>query len=121
MSGPPGVARTSDHRRNQERRDQRVRTETLIRYANTLLDAAGLDRSASWVSRAVRDYARHGVGRVLFGLWFTDRLGLTDVQRDNAELAFVLAYADPTGEAAVRNVMRRTRRRDGGAVVPRTG
>lgn len=77
-----------------------------MRYTATLLDTIGVDRSPSWISRAVRDYERRGVRSCTYGTWLTDRLSLTSAQRRRAEVAYLLSYADPTGEAAVRNVMR---------------
>lgn len=95
------------HRRNHERRTS---AEALIRYTHTLLDAVGTDRSPSWVARAVRDYERRGLRSCTYGTWLTDRLNLTAIQRHRSEVAYLLGYADPTGEAAVNNVMKGTTR-----------
>ncbi len=87
------------------------RPETLAADAGRLLDACGVARSRSWVSRTVRAY----VDRVAhtgypFGAWLLAQVELNAEQRRRAladpETASMLCYADPTGEAAVRNVMR---------------
>lgn len=101
------LAAPTSQRRNHERRDprQQARTEALIRFSNELLDRIGANRSASWVSRTVRAYShgRHG----LFGTFLLDRLEVSNERREtDPELAYLLAYSDPTGETAVRNVMR---------------
>lgn len=81
-----------------------VTRETLIRDAHRLLDARGIQRSASWVRRVVSRYVRSEV-RPPFG----DHLG---AELDTPRLAHgdsgdrrLLGYRDPTAEAAIRNVM----------------
>lgn len=106
-----GTIALPSHRRIQERRDQRtqVKTEALVRFANDLMDRIGANRSQSWVSRQVRNYVKSGRG--LFGPYLLKRLQISDERRErDPELAYLLAYADPTGETAVRNVMREQRR-----------
>lgn len=85
-------------------------TETLIRYANQVLDTTGVNRSPSWVSRTVRSFQQHASGRMRFGTWLVNRLQLNTEQRialrSNPDIAYLMTYVDPTGETAVRNVMR---------------
>lgn len=76
-----------------------------------LLDACGLAVRANWISRTVRDYLRHSQWHgIPFGAYLLARVQLNAEQRRRAmtdpELANLLSYSDPTGETAVRNVMR---------------
>jgi hypothetical protein len=84
----------------------------LARDAGLLLDATGIVRSRAWISRAVRAYLDAPL-RVPFGLYLVTRIELNDFQRkalaERADLRYLLTYADPTGEAAIRNVTREQR------------
>jgi len=102
-------------RRVHERRDSESATpETLTRDAHRLLAACGVERAASWVKRTVRDYTSHVGDAFPFGAYLLNRVELNSEQRRvalaNSELASFLNYADPTGETAVRNVMKEVRR-----------
>lgn len=101
-----GLPALEGHWRQEKRQSEGIAADTLIRYAHSLLESVGVERSPSWVSRTVRDYVRHGLGRCLFGEWLTDRLDLSAHQRERSEVAYLLGYADPTGETAARNVDR---------------
>lgn len=83
--------------------------ETLIRDTHTLLEAAGIHRSPNWVTKTVRSYLRSTVRGLPFGQVLAAELQLTIQQRaqlaSRSELRYVLEYRDPTGEAAVRNVL----------------
>jgi len=85
-------------------------TEGLSRDAGRLLAACGVERSRAWVSRTVRDYTSHVSDAYPFGAYLLNRVELNADQRRvalaNPEMACFLNYADPTGETAVRNVMR---------------
>ena len=85
-------------------------TEGLSREAGRLLAACGVERSRAWVSRIVRDYLSSISTGYPFGAYLLNRVELNSEQRRvalaNSELASFLNYADPTGETAVRNVMR---------------
>jgi len=70
--------------------------EILIREAHSLLAARGIKAGNSKITRAVRDYLRSG--NTTFEEWILSAL--------HADWARVIAYRDPTGEAAVRNVRR---------------
>lgn len=88
------------------------RPEELAREAGRLLAACGVDRSRAWVSRIVRDYTSGAIGSQFpFGVYLMNRVQLNAEQRQvalsNPEIAYFLCYADPTGETAVRNVMRK--------------
>jgi hypothetical protein len=89
------------------------RPEGLSREAGRLLAACGVERSRAWVSRIVRDYLFSISTGYPFGAYLLNRVELNTEQRRtalaNSELASFLNYADPTGETAVRNVMRGTR------------
>lgn len=103
-------------RRFHERRDSESATpETLIRDADRLLGACGIERAGSWILRTVRDYtSRIGATGYPFGAYLLNRVELNSEQRRvalaNSELASFLNYADPTGETAVRNVMKEASR-----------
>lgn len=77
------------------------------------LTAADLHRTESWVHRVSRDYARSAIEGTPIGLFIATRIALTAQERrrvaERADLRYLLSYADPTGEAAVRNVMREAR------------
>ena len=85
-------------------------TEGLSRDAGRLLAACGVERSRAWVSRIVRDYLSSISTDYPFGAYLLNRVELNTDQRRtalaNSELACFLNYADPTGETAVRNVMK---------------
>jgi len=86
-------------------------TERLIRDAHVILDGCGYPMGSRKVHRLVRRYvetvARNGWS--LFD-YIASAISLDAEQRRRAmlhpEVARVIAYVDPTGEAAVRNVMR---------------
>jgi hypothetical protein len=85
--------------------------ETLIKAAHIVLDNCGIRMSPSWVSRLVRTY-KHRVERNGFPFidFLANAVQLSAEQRrtalQNPDIACVITYADPTGETAVRNVMR---------------
>lgn len=83
--------------------------EMLIRGAHALLDAAGVHRSATWVTRTVRAYLRSPAAGLPFGQVLAAELQLNARQQAamaaRGDLRYVLEYSDPTGETAVRNVM----------------
>lgn len=98
-------------RRFHERRDeQSVTPETLLRDASRLLEACGIVRSGAWMNRTVRDYMSARVEGLPFGTFLAARVEMNAHQRrilaERADLRYLLTYADPTGETAVRNVMR---------------
>jgi len=82
----------------------------LVQDARALLQACGVDRGANWLSRTVRDYLAAPIGGLPFGLYLAARVELSAQQRralaERDDLRCLLSYADPTGESAVRNVMR---------------
>lgn len=94
---------------------QTASVETLTRDAGAVLNACGVELSRQRISTLVRRYKGGIEGR---GFAFVDYLlnavQLTAEQRRNAlrhpAIARVIAYADPTGETAVNNVMRADRR-----------
>jgi hypothetical protein len=76
--------------------------EELIRAARIILDNCGVSMSQSKLSRLVRTYLVRVDSN---GFTFVDFLANT-VQLDASTRRRIISYADPTGEAAVRNVMR---------------
>lgn len=74
---------------NQEgaRQDEFLSVPTLARQAAHIIAAHDLRISGSRVRRLVRRFVREGRGDIDFRTWF-------------------IAYADPVGEAATRNVLR---------------
>jgi hypothetical protein len=85
--------------------------EALIRHAQKLLCNSGIEMSASKVSRLVRDFRRRVESEDFsFGEFLVNTAKLTAEQRRRVladpELACLLAYPDPTGEKAARNVDR---------------
>jgi len=87
------------------------RPEVFARDAGRLLAACGVYRSRAWISRTVRDYMSSIAGAGFpFGAYLLNRVELNAEQRraalNDPEFAYLLEYADPTGEQAVRNVLR---------------
>ena len=85
--------------------------ETLAQEAYSVLAGCGIAASRSKVSRIVRDYMRHVAGNGYpFGAFLMNTLQLTAARRaaltNHPDWARVISYADPTGESAVRNVLR---------------
>ena len=83
--------------------------EVLIRDANRILEYCGVTLSPSKVSRLARDYKRRvEPNGFSFARFLLNAVEMTAAQRAEAErhpdVIRVIAYADPTGEAAARNV-----------------
>ena len=91
---------TSPHTPAQhEGRETTQTPESLIREAHSLLDARGITAGNTKVTRAVRRYLGRVSGSVTpFEEWILSALHI-DFPR-------VIAYRDPTGEAAVARVLR---------------
>jgi hypothetical protein len=89
--------------------------ETLIKHAHKLLADCGITMSPSKVSRLVREFQnRVAQNGFAFEAFLVNSVQLTSEQRRralaNPDIARVIAYADPTGETAVNNILReRTR------------
>lgn len=91
-----------------------TRTEALIKAAQLVLDNCGIFIGPAKVARLARDYERHVCSNGFsFFAYLANAVQLTDEQRRltlaNPEIARAISYADPTGESAVNNVMRRGR------------
>jgi hypothetical protein len=84
--------------------------DRLIAAAHTVLSNCGFKSSASRVSRLVRDYERHAQGYGYdFGGFVANSVAAHGDRRRAVvahELRRVVSYSDPTGEAAVRHVLR---------------
>lgn len=103
---------TSDRRDHERRGGQTATPRQLLTDASTILARCGVDTRGSWLRRTVTDYCRHVAHTGYpFGPWLMARVQLNAEQRRRAmhdpELHNFLCYFDPTGESAVRNVMRR--------------
>lgn len=84
--------------------------ETLIKHAHKLLINCGITMSPSKVSRLVRDFKnRVESNGHPFEAFLVNSVQLTAEQRRkalaNPDIARTIAYADPTGETAVHNVL----------------
>ncbi len=117
---PPGGTVAPSIRREHESRGSGSATpESLTRDAHRLLDACGIARSPKWVQRVVRDYCSASASGLPFGMYLANRVELNAQQRqailDRSDLRYLLEYADPTGETAVRNVLREKSTDLGGA------
>lgn len=79
-----------------------------------VLAHAGLTRTESWVHRTSKDYARMAIAGTPVEVFVATRIALTAAERrqvaERADLRYLLSYADPTGETAVRNVMKEQNR-----------
>lgn len=87
----------------------------LIGAARVILDGCGIEFSQNKIVRLVlqfHDRAPNASGHAFF-LYLTNAVQMSAEQQQrallNPDIARVIAYADPTGEAAVNNVMRRGR------------
>lgn len=103
---------TSDRRVHERRESGTVTFSVLVSDASMILTRCGIDVRGSWLRRTVNDYlARVERTGYPFGPWLMARVELNAEQRRRAmadpECHSFLCYSDPTGEAAVRNVMRR--------------
>ena len=86
--------------------------ENLKAEARRLLDACGVPATPNWVNRVVVRYLQSVAPTGFpFGPWLVAQVELTREQRvaalNDPEVRYCLDYSDPTGETAVRNVMRR--------------
>lgn len=90
---------------------------TLVHDTHLILSAVGVERGGNWISRTVRDFLAAPVAGIPFPIFLMARVELNEAQRrrlaENADLRYLLSYADPTGETAVRNVMRERARLSG--------
>lgn len=68
---------------------------SLVRDARQLLGAWGVERSANWISRKVRAFLASPMQGP-----FEEYLAA------ELDLRYLRTYADPTGETAIRNVIR---------------
>lgn len=89
-------------------------TEDMVRAAHLIFANCGVETGGSKVSRLVRDFRRRVEQN---GFAFFDFLA-NSVQLDaecrrtalsDPDVLRVIAYSDPTGEAAIRNVMKASR------------
>ncbi len=98
-------------RSNHEDRDRggsAPSVEKLIRETHLALGSAGVCMSPSKVTRLCREYVSRVAGKgVPFGAYLANAVALdADRRRAFDSLYYRLSYADPTGETAVRRVLR---------------
>lgn len=110
MSAPPGVMPVSAFGGTTSP----SKTE-LMKAARLILDNCGIPFSQNKIVRLVCRFierAPNGSGHAFF-LYLTNAVQMSEQQKrialTNPDIAQVIAYADPTGETAVRNVMRANR------------
>jgi hypothetical protein len=87
MTTPSSTSAPRAPRTGGSQQGDHLSVETLTREARKVLAARGEEMSPSRLSKVIRRYIRVGRGDVDFRSWF-------------------IAYADPVGEQATRNVMR---------------
>lgn len=89
MSAPPGITfrAPSAPVSREGSESQYLSLPTLMREGQKVADSLGLSVSHHRMSRIIRRFVREGRSDIDFRTWF-------------------IAYADPTGETAVRNVLR---------------
>ncbi|WP_234788097.1 hypothetical protein [Mycolicibacterium setense] len=88
----------------------------MIGAARLILDNCGIKFGTRKVIRIVTEFAHrapNGSGHAFF-LYLTNAVQMSEAQKvaalSNPDIARCIAYCDPTGEAAVNNVMRQVRR-----------
>lgn len=91
-------------------------TNNLVNAARLILDNCGIAFSTNKIVRLVIQFNRampNANGHAFF-LYLTNAVQMSEAQKvsalSNPDIARCIAYADPTGEAAVNNVMRQVRR-----------
>ncbi len=88
----------------------------LITAARVILDNCGITFSNSRIYRLVIDFkAKYPMASgLLFFQWLASKVQMSQEQQRNAlrnpDITRAISYADPTGETAVKNVMRGTGR-----------
>ena len=74
------------------------------------LSFAGLERTESWVKRVSHDYARVAIPGTPIDVFIATRIAMSPAERrrlaERSDLRYLLSYADPTGETAIRHVMK---------------
>lgn len=108
---PPGLTATTTTPGGSTPSRAGSHIELAIRAAHTALSNCGVVISPRKVNRIVRRFSantkKHGW---TFHEFLTDAANLTSAQRSqmlgDPDMARAIAYLDPTGEAAVNNVMR---------------
>ncbi len=107
--GPPGLTATP-RAGGTTTRDNALtgsQIQLVLRAAHAALAASGIDVGPSKVTKVVRRFS-HALKRsgLTFHEFLTDQANHRRLILIDPELARVIAYADPTGETAVRNVIR---------------
>lgn len=88
----------------------------MINAARLIFDACGVNISENRISRMVRRFINWSpaAGGEIFFQYIANEVQLSEQQRraafDHPDVARVISYLDPTGEAAVNNVLRESRR-----------
>ena len=110
MTAPPGLRAP-----NQTGGSTSPSTTSQVNAARLILDNCGIAFSTNKIVRLVIQFNRtmpNASGHAFF-LYLTNAVQMSvDQQRaalSNPDISRAIAYADPTGETAVNNVMRRVR------------
>ena len=106
---PPAAQRHTSEPAKVERRDQRA--EHLIRVAEVIVNNCGASWGHSKLSRVVRRYVYENDGHGMSFFYYLAHMLRLNAERqrellNRPDVARAISYADPTGETAVRNVMR---------------
>ncbi len=82
----------------------------LAEQARQILDERGIARGHSWTWRTVRNFLETPPDAIEFETFVLGEVKRTDAPRrvvvDEKKLAGRLSYRDPTGETAIRNILR---------------
>ncbi len=82
----------------------------LAEQARQILDERGIVRGHSWTWRTVRNFLEGPPDAIEFETFVLGEVKRTDTPRrivvDEKSLPYRLGYKDPTGEKAIRNILR---------------
>lgn len=110
MLAPPGI-----NTRSRMGGTTSPSTNEMVNAARLILDNCGIAFSTNKIVRLVLRFnqAMPNAGGHAFFLYLTNAVQMSEAQKTaalfNPDIMRCIAYADPTGESAVNNVMRRAR------------
>ncbi|QZT65867.1 hypothetical protein [Mycolicibacterium austroafricanum] len=110
MNGPPGLM--PGYRMGGSASPS---TNELVNAARLILDNCGIKFSTNKIVRLVVRFSRSmpQASGYAFFLYLTNAVQMSEAQKasalSNPDVARCIAYADPTGESAVNNVLRQAR------------
>ena len=102
------ASQNTNHRRHDERRASTTNVEQLIRETHRILTGFHVRLSPSRVSREVRTYCRDVAAKgVPFSVYLANVIELQAQTQARLDEAYDrTTYRDPTGNKAVRNILR---------------